>query len=156
MLLTHTNAPSTSTRAICISKLAYSFYVTMVNLPGCLISKTLQYRKTCIPSNTKTLASELLRAHSGVFRQVQQVPLQCFMGPVQRKMALHPIGVDVWQIFQIRNLSLRPNPPVCTISASLLDNHRHKGKPALVRIRSGNIKSNTDIHQYDELRHHPI
>lgn len=153
MLWTHTNGPSTSILAICISKLACSFYGTMGNLLGCLISKTLQYRKMCILSNTRTLALVLLQAHNGVFLQV---PHQCFMDPVQRKTAPHPIGVDVWRISPILNPSLRRNPPVCTISESLLDHHRHKGKAVHVKIRLGNIKSSTDIPQYDALRHPPV
>lgn len=158
MLLTRTSGPSTSTQAICISRLAYSFYVTTVNLQACLISRTPQYRKTCIPNNTRTLALEHLQAHNGVF---QQAPLLCFMDPAQRKMVLHPIGVDVWQIFPTRNLrlslslSLRPNLLVCTIHASLLDRPHHKGKAVRVRIRFGNTKSSTDTPQYDELHHHP-
>lgn len=153
MHLMHTNGPSTSTPATCISKLACSFYVTTVNLPGCRTSKTPQYRKTCILSNTRTLALGLLRAHNGVFRMVL---LQCFMDPVQRKVAPHRIGVDVWQISPILILSLRPNPPVCTISASLLDRHRHKDRAARVRIKLGNTKNSTDTPQSDEHHHHPI
>ena len=149
----HTNGLSTSTQAICISKLACSFYGTMANLLECLISKMPQCRKTFILSSTRTPVWGLLRAHNGVSRQV---PLQGSMDPAQRRMALHPIGVDVWQISPMLNLSLRPKPLVCTISASLLDRHRHKGKAARVKIRLGSTKSSTDIRQYDEPRHRPI
>ena len=161
MLLTRTNGPSTSTQAICISRLAYSFYVTTVNLQVCLISRTPRYRKTCILNNIRTLALEHLPVHNGVF---QQVPLLCFMDQAQHKMALHPIGVDVWQISPTRSLrlslslslSLRPNLLVCTIHASLSDRPHHKGKAVRVRIRFGNTKSSTDTLQYDEPHHRPV
>ena len=163
MLLTHINGPSTSTQAICISRLAYSFYVTTVNLQVCLISRTPQYRKTCILNNTRTLALAHLPVHNGVF---QRALLLCFMDQAQHKMALHPTGVDAWQIFPTRSLrlslslslslSLRLNLPACTIRASPLDRPHHKGKAVRVRIKFGNTKSSTDTLQYDELHHHPI
>ena len=151
MHLTHTNEPSTWIQATCTLKLACSFYVTTANLLGCLTSKTLPYRKTCIHSSTRIPALALLRAHNGVFRQV---PLQDFTDPAQLKMALDPIGVDVWQISPIPSLSLKPNPLVCMISASLLDRHRRKGRQARARIRSGNTKSSTVIPQSGALHRH--
>ena len=161
MLLTRINGPSTSTQAICISRLAYSFCVTTVNLQVCRISRTPQFHKTCILNNTRTLALEHLPVRNGVF---QQAPLLCFMDQAQHKMVLLQIGVDVWQIFPTRSLrlslslslSLRPNLLACTIRASLLDRPHHKGKAVRVRIRFGNTRSSTDTHQYDELHHHPI
>ena len=161
MLLTRINGPSISTQAICISRLAYSFYATTVNLQVCLTNRMPRYRKTCILNNTRTLALEHLPVHNGVF---QQAPLLCFMDQAQHKMALHPIGVDVWRIFPTRSLrlslslspSLRPNLLVCTIRASLLDRPHHRGKAVRVRIRFGNIQSSTDTLQYDELHHRPI
>ena len=148
----HTNGHSTSIRAICILKLACNFCVIMVNLPGCPISKTPLYRKMSILSNTRIQVLELLRARNGVS---QQVPLQDSMGPTQRKMAPHPIGLDVWQISPILSLSLRPKLRACTISASLLDHRHHKGKVAHVKIRLGSMSS-TGIPQYDEPRHRPV
>ena len=152
MLLTRINGPLTSTQAICISRLAYSFYVTTVNLQVCLTNRMPRYRKTCILNNTRTLALEHLPVPNGVF---QQAPLLCFMDQAQHKMALHPIGVDVWQISPTRSLrlslslslSLRPNLLVCTIRANLLDRPHHRGKAVRVRIRFGNTQSSTDTLQ---------
>jgi tetratricopeptide (TPR) repeat protein len=116
------NGHSISTRPTCTSRHDCSSCATMGSLRECQINRMHLCLRTCIPSNTKLQVLGLLQGSNGACRQGQ---IQCSTAPLQVQMALHPIGLDGWQIYPtLRNHLL--SPPIYMINANHFD--RRQGR----------------------------